>query len=86
MIMCVNLVQKDASNEWLISGDAGGAIRISSLNKNGDLGDCIMQIDIGVAPRSLDYMQDSILIGLSDGTITEVDITQGKAPESKELI
>lgn len=58
-------------NELVISGGADKMIHLHLLDKTKNM-TLIMSVPVAATPRSVDFMDDSILSGLSNGTILEL--------------
>jgi hypothetical protein len=60
--MCLNVV-KEGENEYLFSGSTDGTVTMSGLDKNGAITSQLMTLNLGVTPRSVDFMQKTLLVG-----------------------
>ena len=72
MMSTLNIVQLEDSTELLLTGGADKKVKIFSLAANGNA-TLMLEIDVDATPRSLDYMNGKLLIGLQNGTIREYD-------------
>jgi hypothetical protein len=85
MIMCVKIV-KEGDTEFLFTGSSDGEVKMARLNLSGGI-DHMLTLDIGVTPRSVDFMQNTLLVGFSDGSIKEFQVNGTKDhPKMSNLI
>lgn len=77
-IMCVNAIQ-EGKDEFLVSGAKDAFIKMWRLAANGTIESPFKEFAMDAMPRSVDFMQGTILAGLSDGSIQEVEVKDGSA-------
>lgn len=71
--MCLNVVET-GDVEILLSGATDGIIKISKLDASGKISAQLSEFNFGITPRSVDYMDDCLLAGFSDGSIKELNL------------
>ena len=73
MVSCINVVPDptDESRELVITGGADKSIHLHLLDSSKNL-TMLLSYQVQATPRSVDFMGDEILAGLSNGTILEL--------------
>ena len=84
MVSCINIVPDPSSSdkELVITGGADKQIILHHLDASKNLVK-LVSYSVVATPRSLDFMDDSVLAGLSNGTILEIKnvISSPSTPE-----
>ena len=88
MVSCINVVQDptNPANELVITGGADKVIKLHLLAA-GQMTELLV-CTVPAVPRSVDFMEDQILAGLSNGTILELKnvMTNPSAPTMETQI
>ena len=73
MVSCINCVPdpRSAAHELVLTGGADKVIHLHSLDSSGFV-QKMHAFPVAATPRSVDFMDDQILAGLSNGTILEL--------------
>lgn len=73
MVSCINCVPDptDSSREFVITGGADKNIHLHLLDSSKNLTK-LLSYQVQATPRSVDFMGDEVLAGLSNGTILEL--------------